>query len=160
MPPLGSGPGGRVTSKDLLRGEGPAALSAAVPAAAPAVPPAAAGETEFESIPVRGVRKVIAERMLQSLQTTAQLTLHASADARALQAYRQRLKGSPAELGLQGVTINDLILFAAARTLPRFPTLNALFLGEEIRQHRHVHLGVAVDTPRGLMVPVVRQADC
>jgi pyruvate dehydrogenase E2 component (dihydrolipoamide acetyltransferase) len=163
VPAQGSGPGGRVTSKDLVRGEEAVPVPATAPAATtpPAVstPLAPPAEAEVEVIPVRGVRKVIAERMLQSLQTTAQLTLHASADARALQAYRQRLKGSPPELGLQGVTLNDFILFAVARTLPRFPALNALFLGDEIRQHRRVHLGVAVDTPRGLLVPVVRQAD-
>ena len=108
---------------------------------------------------VKGVRKVIAERMLQSLQTTAQLTLNASADARALQALRKRLKESPDALGLRGITINDLMLFAVARTLPAFPSLNALFTGAEIHQYHSVHLGVAVDTPKGLMVPVARDAD-
>jgi pyruvate dehydrogenase E2 component (dihydrolipoamide acetyltransferase) len=110
-------------------------------------------------IPVRGVRKVIAERMLHSLQTTAQLSLNAAADARALQALRARFKGSPEAMGLRGVTLNDLVLWAVARTLPAHPALNALFIGGEIHQHRHVQLGVAVDTPRGLMVPVVRQAE-
>jgi pyruvate dehydrogenase E2 component (dihydrolipoamide acetyltransferase) len=110
-------------------------------------------------VPVKGVRKVIAERMLQSLQTTAQLTLNASADARALQALRKRLKESPEAMGLRGITINDLVLLAVARTLPAFPGLNAVFTGDTIQQHRHVQLGVAVDTPKGLMVPVVRAAD-
>lgn len=105
------------------------------------------------------MRKVIAERMLQSLQTTAQLTLHASADARALQALRKRIKESPEAMGVRGVTINDLVLFAVARTLLAFPGLNALFTGAEIHQYRTVHLGIAVDTPRGLMVPVVRNAE-
>jgi pyruvate dehydrogenase E2 component (dihydrolipoamide acetyltransferase) len=105
------------------------------------------------------VRKVIAERMLQSLQTTAQLTLNASADARALQVLRKRLKESPEAMGLRGITINDLVLFAVARTLPAFPGLNALFTGAEIHQYRSVNLGIAVDTPKGLMVPVVRGAD-
>jgi pyruvate dehydrogenase E2 component (dihydrolipoamide acetyltransferase) len=110
-------------------------------------------------IPVRGVRKVIAERMLQSLQTTAQLSLNAAADARVLQALRARFKASPEAMGLRGVTLNDLLLWAVARTLPAHPALNALFVGGEIHQHRHVQLGIAVDTPRGLMVPVVRQAE-
>ena len=51
-------------------------------------------------------------------------------------------------LGLRGVTINDLVLLAVARTLPQFPGLNALFTGDAIHQHKHVQLGVAVDTPR------------
>ena len=62
-------------------------------------------------------------------------------------------------MGLRGITINDLVLFAVARTLPAFPGVNALFTGDAIHQHKHVHLGIAVDTPRGLMVPVVRMAD-
>jgi pyruvate dehydrogenase E2 component (dihydrolipoamide acetyltransferase) len=159
VPSQGSGPGGRVTSKDLLK-EQPAIPSAPqspianLPISQSPNPPA-----DVEIIPVKGVRKLIAERMLQSLQTTAQLTLNASADARALQALRKRLKESPEAMGLRGITINDLVLFAAARTLPAFPSLNALFTGAEIQQYRSVHLGVAVDTPKGLMVPVVRSAE-
>ncbi|MEJ5248872.1 MAG: dihydrolipoamide acetyltransferase family protein [Caldilinea sp.] len=170
VPAQGSGPGGRVTSKDLVRaGEQesrragevleriPPAGAAQAPVSIAAPSPLAPGEVEI--IPVKGVRKVIAERMLQSLQTTAQLTIHASADARALQALRKRLKESPEAMGLRGITINDLVLFAVARTLPAYPGLNALFTGTEIHQYRSVHLGVAVDTPRGLMVPVIRAAE-
>lgn len=167
-PTQGSGPGGRVTSKDLVKeggtgkegdkeikrqGEGDAA-----PATTTA-PSTDLQSPEVEIIPVKGVRKVIAERMLQSLQTTAQLTLNASADARALQALRKRLKESPEAMGVRSITINDLVLFAVARTLPAFPGLNALFTGAEIHQYRSVNLGIAVDTPRGLMVPVVRGAE-
>jgi pyruvate dehydrogenase E2 component (dihydrolipoamide acetyltransferase) len=76
-----------------------------------------------------------------------------------LLAYRKRLKDSPETLGLSKVTINDLILFAAARTLPQFPDLNATFSNDTISQYKNVHLGLAVDTPRGLMVPVIRQAN-
>lgn len=126
-----------------------------VPAGAP--PPKPLGEVEH--ILLRGARKVIAQRMLESLQTTAQLTLHTSADARALLDYRQRLKASSADLGLQGITITHLVLFAVSRTLPAFPALNALFDGETISQYRDVHLAFAVDTPRGLIVPVIRRAN-
>jgi pyruvate dehydrogenase E2 component (dihydrolipoamide acetyltransferase) len=136
----------RITSKDLV-------AAAAQPAA-----PAASEDDVLQVIPVKGVRKIIATRMLQSLQTTAQLTLNASADARALLDYRQRLKNSPEALGLRGVTINDLVLYAVSRTLLQFPDLNSLFVGETITQYRRVHLGFAVDTPRGLIVPVIRRA--
>jgi pyruvate dehydrogenase E2 component (dihydrolipoamide acetyltransferase) len=61
-------------------------------------------------------------------------------------------------LGLQKVTVNDLILFAAARLLPHYPDLNATFSDDTIFQYQNVHLGFAVDTPRGLLVPVIRQA--
>jgi pyruvate dehydrogenase E2 component (dihydrolipoamide acetyltransferase) len=148
VPERGSGPGGRVMSKDLK------------PLAAPDVPaPAPQPEAgDVEVVKLAGVRKVIAERMLASLQTTAQLTLNASADARAMLAFRKRLKASPESFGLQQVTINDLVLLAVARTLPQHPDLNAHFSGDTLSKFKAVQLGMAVDTPRGLMVPVIRNA--
>lgn len=122
--------------------------------------PASTGASpEMKAIPLTGVRKTIARRMLESLQTTAQLTLNTSADATALQGLRARLKSSDDGLGLRGVTINELLLFAVARTLPAFPDLNALYENDRILQQASVHLGLAVDTPRGLLVPVIRGAD-
>jgi len=159
----GSGPGGRVMERDIqavldtsdsrpMRSRGGLAPP---PVAAPPTGP----DDVVEVIPLKGVRKVIAERMLASLQTTAQLTLNTAADARSLTAYRQRLKQSAADLGLQAVTINDLLLFAVARMLPQHPALNALFSDNTISQYQNVHLGLAVDTPKGLMVPVIRHAN-
>ncbi len=145
-PEKGSGPGGRVMTRDLKPRE---AEGRQVDKA----------EVDKEVVKVTGVRKVIAERMLASLQTTAQLTLNASADARGLQALRARFKGSDPAFGLQGVTINDLLLLAVARTLPGHADLNAHFQGDTLRRYRHVQLGLAVDTPVGLMVPVIRNAD-
>ncbi len=161
-PERGSGPGGRVTSKDLALAAAPMSVELPVPAPQPATAPlplAPAVAEDVVQIPVKGVRKVIAERMLASLQTTAQLTLNASADGRVLLALRKRFKESPEDMGLRGITINDLVLFATARSLPRHPGLNATFADNVISQYRRVHLGVAVDTPRGLLVPVVRNAD-
>lgn len=151
-PAQGSGPGGRVMARDLT----PPAPPAPTP---PAVAPMQGGHEDIEEIPVRGVRKVIAERMLASLHTTAQLTMHSSADARTLQQLRKRLKASDPALGLQGVTINDLILFVVTRVLLQHPILNATFGDNLIRQYGTVHLGFAVDTPRGLLVPVIRHAE-
>ncbi len=141
-PTHGSGIGGRVTAGDLRAKEH-------VPAT----------ESEVRTIPLKGVRKVVAERMLSSMQSTAQLTLNASADARALLAYRQDLKNSAESLELREITVNDLILFAASRTLTQYPSLNALFTEDTISQYQDVHLGFAVDTPRGLIVPVIRNAN-
>lgn len=155
-PGQGSGVGGRITSKDLQAGQ--AAAAAPVPSAMQSVP-AAAPSDDFERVPLTNIRRIIAERMLASLQTTAQLTLNSFADARALQAYRTRLKASAEELGLREVTVNDLVLFAVSRTLPQFPDINALFTGDALLKARRVHLGFAVDTPRGLLVPVIRNAD-
>jgi len=114
---------------------------------------------ELTIIPLRGVRKITAGRMLASLQTSAQLTLTASADARAMQAYRARLKASESTLGLSDISLNDLMLFAVARTLRGFPDLNATLEDDVIRQSATVHLGFAVDSPRGLLVPVIRSAE-
>ncbi|NWF68250.1 MAG: 2-oxo acid dehydrogenase subunit E2 [Chloroflexi bacterium] len=125
-----------------------------------AVPPLSQPlEDEVESIPITGMRKLIAERMLHSAQSSAQFTLSAFADARALMNYRAKLKDSRESLSLRKITINDLILFAVSRTLPYYPELNALFENETIYQHSRVHLGFAVDSPRGLVVPVIRNAD-
>jgi pyruvate dehydrogenase E2 component (dihydrolipoamide acetyltransferase) len=147
-PAQGSGVSGRIMSDDLT----PAgAEMAQVVAASPQA-------DDVEVVQVKGVRKVIAERMWQSLQETAQLTLNASADASALLAYRKRLKASDEAMGLQKVTINDLILLAVSRTLPQFPEVNALFTDNTISKYKNVHLAVAVDTPRGLVVPVIRNA--
>ena len=152
-PPAGTGLGGRVTAADVE-----AARSAAAPTTA-----RAAGAGEFpgptKELPVQGVRKRIAERMLSSLQSTAQLTLNMPVDARSIVSMRARLKATAPERGLVGVSLNDMVNYAVARTLRGFPGLNAHFLGERILQFERVHLGFAVDTPRGLMVPVIRNAD-
>lgn len=110
-----------------------------------------------EDRPVKGIRRVIAERTRTSLQETAQLTLHRWADAEALLAYRKRLKGSSQE-SLSGISINDLIHCAVSRALTEFPEMNAHFLGDKLRLFKEVHLGFAVDTPRGLMVPTILSA--
>lgn len=175
----GSGPDGRIIKRDIeaaLR-EVPAKVTPVAQAMldsgdfklAEGHPPArrvskadlvaVAGESAARKIPLKGLRKTIARRMRESLETTAQLTLNAAADARALQAYRRRLKASEADLGLAAVSINDLLLFAVARTLPEFPALNSLFEDETIYQLDSVHLGMAADTERGLMAPVIRNAE-
>ena len=160
-PAQGSGPGGWITSKDLQsRAPQVDPPVSATPQPTPALSITAPVPQEGAvQIPVRGVRKVIAERMLHSLQSTAQLTMNMAADARALRAYRERLKQSPETWGLRQISINDLLLFVLARTLHHFPDLNAHYQGELITQYGEVHLGFAVDTPRGLLVPVIRHAD-
>ncbi len=143
-PAVGSGVGGRVTAKDL------------------SVTPSQNQPVEREDvveIPVKGVRKIIAQRMHSSIQTTAQLTLHSYADARYIQELRKRCKTLPAGHPMAGVSINDMILFAVIRTLQEFPYMNAHFLQDTIAQYGHIHLGFAVDTQKGLMVPVINQAE-
>ncbi len=113
----------------------------------------------IQALPLRGIRKTIAKRMLESAQTTAQLTLNVSADATALVAFRRRLKNSDEDLGLRQVNINDLLMYVLAQTLPDFPALNAVFENETLYQHQAVSLGMAVDTRGGLMAPVIRHAN-
>lgn len=155
----GTGPGGRIIERDV-RAAPPTALKPAAvqtritPPIQTELPPG-----EAQTAPLQGTRKIIAERMLYSIQTTAQLTLNASADASALLSFRQRLKNSAEAFDLQNVTINDFILFAVSRTLPDHQELNAVLLKDTISQYESVHLGFAVDTPRCLMVPVIRDAN-
>jgi len=151
----GSGPGGRIMERDVKEGAGSAA-SAAAPVASASAPRLPGAITEIQ---VKGVRKLIAERMHASLQGTAQLTLHSSADARCIQRMRKSCKEAPEDSGLRNVTINDMVLFATARTLAAFPNVNALFTGDRIQQYADVHLAFAVDTPKGLLVPVIRGAN-
>lgn len=148
-PSRGSGIGGRVLSRDL----GTSSDAAASPAVQADFP------GPVTESPVRGVRKVTAKRMHESLATTAQFTMNAYADASAIQSMRARFKASAPELGLQKITINDLILFAVSRTIGQFGFMNSHFLGDKMLTFERVHLGCAVDTPKGLLVPVVRNAD-
>ena len=120
----GSGPGGRILEADL--------------------------KALFHSgARISKLRERIARRMRESLATTAQYTLNASADARGLLAIRARTKA---------VNINHLVTFCCVEALLDVPSLNAEFIDGAIREHADVHIGFACDTPRGLLVPVVRNA--
>ncbi|MBR2363261.1 MAG: 2-oxo acid dehydrogenase subunit E2, partial [Spirochaetaceae bacterium] len=153
IPAQGTGIGGRVTLADIHSGAStPAAASSTIPATL-------AVADEYVDTPIKGIRKVIADRMMGSLATTAQFTLNASANATHLQAFRGRLKEAGEAAGFGKITINDLVLFATSRVLPSFQYMNGVKLDGVIRNYRNVHLGVAVDTPRGLMVPVIRNAN-
>ncbi|MCS6771029.1 MAG: 2-oxo acid dehydrogenase subunit E2 [Kiritimatiellae bacterium] len=151
LPRRGSGLGGRITAADRLA---PPEAGAAA-----ALEPAAIEAGTKREIPVKGIRKIIADRMRQSLSTTAQLTLHARADLSVVQAFRARAKAQGEAFGLPKLTINDLVCYAALHALKKHPSLNAHFLGDRIVEFGAVNLGVAVDTPRGLMVPVIHGAD-
>ena len=159
----GTGPGGRIIERDVL------AAGAAAPAAAPAQPPvpapapsAADHAVAEQVIPVRGARRLVAERMHASLRDTAQLTMTSYADATRLLQLRAAFKTADPQFEMSDVTLNDLLLFAVARTLTEHPELNATCRdgagGLEIVRSAAVHLAFAVDTPRVLMVPVIRDA--
>ncbi len=174
----GSGPGGRIIERDVIaashriatsssEAEAPSVASAQTASTASneraaqprASAPVASSETgpEFESIPLAGIRKRIADRMRESLSTTAQYTEHSSANAERLLAFRARLKENK-NPDVAAITIGDLVLTAVLKTLPEFPEFNAHLEDGLLKLYKPIHLGVAVDTPRGLMVPVIRNA--
>jgi pyruvate dehydrogenase E2 component (dihydrolipoamide acetyltransferase) len=147
----GSGPNGRIVVNDV---EAFIAGSAGSPAAN-----AGAG-TEFTEQPLSNVRKLIAKAMYSSLQSSAQLTHHMSADVRALLLARQTIKkGIASGTEKQDITLNDMVCWCVIRALHKFPEANSHFLGDSIKTFNRVHLGMAVDTPRGLMVPALKNAD-
>ena len=103
--------------------------------------------------PMRGR---IARRMAESLASTAQYTLHASADATGLLALRREVKASP---GVPDITINDLVAFCAIQAVLEVPAVNAELIEGRLYQRAHINLGFACDTPRGLVVPVIRRSE-
>ena len=149
-----TGPNGRIIERDILElsklGAEAAAPEAAATAAAPAAPAAA-----YEDVALPNIRKVIAKSMHASLSEMAQLTHSFSFDATQIMAYRKIVKENAEKLGLANITFNDIILFAVSRVILNHRDLNAHFLGDKMRYFTDVNLGMAVDTPRGLLVPTI-----
>ncbi len=138
----GSGLGGTITSKDLKQ---PSAGKVS--------------SDDFEIKKLSNIRKLIARAMLNSLQNSAQLTHHLSADARQITHLRKIFKKAVDDGYPTNITLNDMICFAVIKALKKYPQVNTHFMDESMKYFRKVHLGIAVDTDRGLMVPVVRNAD-
>lgn len=155
----GTGAGGRIIERDVraLMDRGGAAQDTKT---AGVVSPRSSGETEvaYEDVTFTGIRKAISSAMYHSLSSMAQLTHNFSFDASTILAYRKMLKEGGGDTAQ--ITIGDMILYAVSHTLLSCPDLNAHMLDDHsIRRFKHVNLGVAVDTPRGLMVPTVFRAD-
>ena len=148
----GTGIGGRVSVADAGR------TPEAAPAAAVAAPAGADFPGASTSAPLKGVRKVVAKRMMESLTSTAQLTLNTTANAAGILAMRKKVKNADETLGLNKITLNDLVCFAVSRTLLKYPVFNAHLEDGVLTEFEQVHLGFACDTPRGLLVPVIRSA--
>jgi len=146
----GSGPNGRIITSDIekvLSGGAVNKITAKI-----------SGD-EFTEQPLSNVRKLIAKAMHASLQNSAQLTHHMSADVRHLLEARQKNKNEVAAGTVkQDITINDMVCWCVIRALEKFPDANSHFLDDRIKTFNKVHLGIAVDTQRGLMVPSVKNA--
>jgi pyruvate dehydrogenase E2 component (dihydrolipoamide acetyltransferase) len=142
----GTGPGGRIVVEDVER---------AIAAQTTAAPP----ERVRRTIPLTGMRGTIAQRMAQSWAQVAHVTEVIDVDmSEAVALRRRRLAAWEREYGVR-VSLNDLLTFAVARTLREFPDLNARLEGHEIKVLEDIHLGIAVATPEGLIVPVIHHAD-
>ncbi len=141
LPTKGSGVGGKVLASDVKQ------------------MPSVTLADDYTDKKISNIRKIIAQNMYESLANTAQLTLHTSADARKMLATRKVLKDKMADGYLYNITINDMVSYATIKALINNPEINIHFMGDSIRSFSNVHLGFAVDTPRGLMVPTVKNAN-
>jgi pyruvate dehydrogenase E2 component (dihydrolipoamide acetyltransferase) len=150
-----SKPGARITKTDVLAfvGRGDTEKVRFMPSVPPLPPPDTTMAVRGV-IPLKNVRKVIADRMATSAHTTARAALFLRADVTELQKWRERLNKD----GNQ-ISFNDLFVFIVARILGEFPELNSRMVGEEIQLMEDINIGVAVDTERGLVVPTIRNAD-
>jgi pyruvate dehydrogenase E2 component (dihydrolipoamide acetyltransferase) len=112
-----------------------------------------------ERIPLKGIRALIAERMSASVHTSARFTLFIEADATKLVHLREALKARVEKEWGFAPSYNDLMAKIAARALRKFPYVNARLAADAIEYLGHVNVGMATDTERGLMVPVIRDVD-
>lgn len=151
----GSGAGGMITKTDVERAMQP---TSAAPATAPVAAPLPAAEVT-ERLPLRGVRGIIAERMGTSVHTTARVTLFMDVDATEFVAMRERLKARLKDEWGFAPSYNDLLAKLCALALRKFPYMNARLAPDAIELLGHINIGLAVDTERGLLVPVAKDAD-
>jgi pyruvate dehydrogenase E2 component (dihydrolipoamide acetyltransferase) len=168
----GTGPGGRITKDDVLRVA--EAAKTAAPTAAPVTPaPAAPAPASVatapapargrlgvsSTIPLRGMRGRVAERMFQSWNTIPRVTEVMQVDMSATVAFREAMLGQwEQQYGLR-ISLNDMITKAVAMALRRQPRLNATLVDQEVRLHDSVNMGIAVNLDEGLIVPIIFNAD-
>jgi pyruvate dehydrogenase E2 component (dihydrolipoamide acetyltransferase) len=148
----GSGPGGRIIKRDIeSAAAGPAAEGAVnAPRSTLHAP------REFEDIALTQIRKTIAKRLSESIGPIPTFYLTAEFDLSRV----TEMRAAMLEMGDEfKVSINDILMKAVATALAQHPEVNSHWLGDKIRQHHRVHLGMAVATPDGLIVPVIFDAD-
>ncbi|WP_088284408.1 2-oxoglutarate dehydrogenase, E2 component, dihydrolipoamide succinyltransferase, partial [Kineosporia sp. A_224] len=162
----GTGVGGRIRKQDVVDAAEKAKAAAAAPAAAPAAPAAAAAAKPAVSVSAkRGttekmsrLRKVIAQRMVESLQVSAQLTTVVEVDVTRIARLRARAKSDFEAREGSKLSFLPFFALAAVEALKAYPVVNASIQGDEVVYHGEENLGVAVDTERGLLVPVIHGA--
>lgn len=141
----GTGDGGRIIKRDIENIQ-PAAQASAV---------SVAGKESYTDVPVSQMRKTIARRLSESKHTAPHFYLTMEID---MEQVMQARKSLNEQLG-EKISVNDFVVKAAAMALRKHPAVNSSWLGDVIRYNNHVHVGVAVAIPDGLVVPVVRFAD-
>jgi pyruvate dehydrogenase E2 component (dihydrolipoamide acetyltransferase) len=160
----GSGPNGRIVKADVESAKpGAATVAAPAPAAAPRVAPPSGGQPVFVApgdtrVPHTSIRKVIARRMLESKQTVPHFYLTVDLEIDALLAARQAINAVAEKKGTK-VSVNDMVIKACAKALRDHPECNASWTEDEMIQYGAVDISVAVATDRGLITPIVRNAD-
>jgi pyruvate dehydrogenase E2 component (dihydrolipoamide acetyltransferase) len=168
----GTGPAGRITKEDVEKAMTARAGAAKPPVLAVPTAPLAPAAVQLpassfqlpavevtERVPLKGVRAIIADRMGTSVHTTARVTLMMEVDATEFMAARERIKAKVSEEWGFAPGYNDLLALIVAKALRNFPYMNARLAPDAIEVLAHVNLGMAVDTDRGLLVPVIRDAD-
>ncbi|MEU8898697.1 dihydrolipoamide acetyltransferase family protein [Nocardia sp. NPDC048505] len=155
---IGTGPGGRVTRRDVE-----AAHSAPVPAppalAEPVVAQDVPASGEFEEIALTSIQRVSATRLTESKQQAPHFYLTSAIDVTELFGFRARVNATLDATGAGKVSVNDLLVKAVAAALRADGAVNVSFAGDKLLRHKGIHIGVAVATPVGLLVPVIRDAD-
>ena len=163
----GTGLGSRITKQDILdfiekRQQAPAAPRSAAPApsapAAPAKTPAPAA-IPGDLVPMTQMRKIIAQRMIESRRTSAHVHCMFEVDMTRIVALRNKMKGGFEQRNGVRLTLMPFFVRAAIIALQQFPIVNASLEGESVRYHRHVNVGIAVALDWGLIVPVLKNAD-
>ncbi len=145
----GSGPGGRILERDVREAMGEKTPSA--------VPEAKTGPPAGEPAPMSRMRKAIARRMAESKAKAPHFYLTADIHMEEAMKMREQLNSDASDS--DKISVNDLIVAAAARTLARFPEMNATYRDESIEKHSRIDIGIAVALPDGLIPPVMRNAD-
>jgi len=161
----GTGTGGRITKQDIMafleKGSAPAPSA---PAPAPSAPvsrptPAPAAVIPGDLVPMSQMRKIIAQRMIESRRTSAHVHCMFEVDLTRIVNLRNKLKNSFEQRNGARLTFMPFFVRAAIIALQQFPIVNASMEGEAIRYHRHVNAGIAVALDWGLIVPVLKNAD-
>lgn len=155
---IGTGPVGRITKEDVEKAIADREAKQAV-AAEDDRPPAVVVEETTEQLPVTGMRKVIASRMMASLRESAQLTITTRADVTDLIGLQKKMNEVTQKEYDIKLTLTDLIARATVLALLKHKQVNSAYIGDQIHRYGHVHLGIAVALEQGLVVPVVRYAE-